>query len=104
MYLLSQGHTVESIADIPLVRKLALSRLLAEGVIGWRRDALEQYQQYSILSSLRNILMSLAGGRRSPIKSFKELHPLIEEMARLGKEKDVQSQLKEFREKWRVTS
>ena len=86
-----------SIAEIPVDRKVAISHLLAEGVVGWRRDALAQFQEYSILWNIRDLVYRLGGGKQHrKMLAFKELFPLIDAMYP-EKKRSVFEQLKAMR-------
>lgn len=92
---------MESIAKIPLPYRLAISDLLSAGVIGWRKNALHQYQIYSLLMRIGNIVTRFGGGKPPKVSQFGDLFPVVAEMIQGTMEKvPLHEQVARMRDRW----
>ena len=91
---------MESIRSIPLSHRLAISRLLHEGSIGWHAEARADYHQYAFLASIRDIILKLGGSNRvNKIHDFEEMFPTIDRMSSARRDpRSVFEQLESFRQ------
>ena len=64
MWLISRGHTSESLKSITLEHKAALLHLTAKGVIGFVAEGVQQYRNLHWLESIRSTVIALGGGKK----------------------------------------
>ena len=85
-WLVSQGHTMESVSSLPLDVRLRLATLYDKRLVGPVGEAERHYHLTSILEAILSVLLSLGKGRPMRPKSFAEVFPLAHEMGELGVE------------------